>query len=154
MRLHELYWTEGLGLKEVGEVLGVSLTTVWKWMEHHGIERRTQGGAVPLNGKTLYRLYKVERKTLQEVADHFDCSITRVITHMDRHGIERRSRGFSCPTPKTSWPACCDCGQPNGPVNQGARTPSRYNGERFGFDGQLCLTCYNRHYQRWYRKNR
>jgi len=39
--LRRLYHGEGMTLKEVGEHLGVVGSTIRKWMEKHGIERRT-----------------------------------------------------------------------------------------------------------------
>lgn len=48
---------------------------------------------------------------------------------------------------KTSWSACADCGTADGPL-KGCRTPARYSGERFGIDGELCNTCYQRHCRR------
>lgn len=45
---------------------------------------------------------------------------------------------------KESWPACADCGDPDGPL-KGCRTPARVSGERFGIDGELCNRCYQKH---------
>jgi intein-encoded DNA endonuclease-like protein len=35
--LEELYWQKGLSLREIGEVYGVSTSTVWKWMRRLGV---------------------------------------------------------------------------------------------------------------------
>jgi hypothetical protein len=59
--------------------------------------------------------------------------------------------------PKTSWPACADCGRAGGLSHRasGMVTPVRVDGARFGFDGgKLCLTCYNRHAKREWRNRR
>ncbi len=56
--------------------------------------------------------------------------------------------------PKTSWPACADCGRAGGLSHRasGMVTPVRVDGARFGFEGgKLCLTCYNRHAKREWR---
>lgn len=42
--LRELYHDEGLSLQEIGEQLGYDRTTIHRWMEHLGIERRGRGG--------------------------------------------------------------------------------------------------------------
>lgn len=52
---------------------------------------------------------------------------------------------------KASWPPCADCGEPNGRADRRGMTPDRYNGQRFGFEGQLCHRCYQRHYDRTHR---
>lgn len=47
--------------------------------------------------------------------------------------------------PKASWSLCAECGDANGRIGPEARTPRRYDGSRFGIDGQLCDRCYQRH---------
>lgn len=43
---------------------------------------------------------------------------------------------------KNSWPPCVRCSNPNGLI-QGGKTPDRIAGKKFGFDGELCRTCYH-----------
>lgn len=38
---------------------------------------------------------------------------------------------------------CIECGTPNGPI-KGTKNPRRISGARFGLEGKLCWTCYNR----------
>lgn len=49
--------------------------------------------------------------------------------------------------PKTAWPPCAQCGDPNGRIKKDKRqrvTPTRLGGAAFGIEGQICLTCYER----------
>ena len=43
--------------------------------------------------------------------------------------------------PKTEWPPCVRCGDPDGPYSN-RRSPDRISGARFGIEGQLCRRCY------------
>lgn len=47
---------------------------------------------------------------------------------------------------KESWPECTKCGDPNGIIRKGRKTPARYKAEVFGLVGELCSTCYMRLY--------
>jgi len=56
---------------------------------------------------------------------------------------------------KPSWPPCVRCGDPDGRLPADGKTPARVNGERFGFDGQLCRRCYHTlHAREWRARKR
>ncbi len=42
---------------------------------------------------------------------------------------------------KTTWPPCAVCGDPDGRIAPGCRTPSRYGGYAYGIDGEVCFSC-------------
>lgn len=44
--------------------------------------------------------------------------------------------------PKTSWPACVACGDPDGALSRQTGMPRRYSGAPWGLDGELCRACY------------
>lgn len=47
---------------------------------------------------------------------------------------------------KLTWPACADCGDPDGRLGTRDKSPIRYNGRPFGIEGQLCSSCYSQHH--------
>jgi hypothetical protein len=49
---------------------------------------------------------------------------------------------------KQAWPACVLCGDIDGRIPMGKRTPGRFTGASFGIDGQLCARCYQRLHKR------
>jgi hypothetical protein len=87
-------------------------------------------------------------------------SITAASVPNDKYGrdrgTDRRSRrdgaGFNrsdgmgrhTKLRKTSWPPCAVCGDPDGPVYPGRRTPVRVRLQRVGLEGHACPKCYYR----------
>lgn len=66
-----------------------------------------------------------------------------------REDVERlKATGIPVPAngrkPKASWPPCAICGDPDGGLSGGARTPVRVDVTRFGIEGRACNTCYAR----------
>lgn len=55
---------------------------------------------------------------------------------------------------KKEWSKCSDCGTEDGYVRSGLKTPIRINGSRFGIDGDLCWSCYDKHNKRRVRAGR
>lgn len=43
---------------------------------------------------------------------------------------------------KAEWAPCVRCGDPNGRISHGCKTPDRISGERFGIEGAICRRCY------------
>jgi len=48
-RLRELYWEDGLSLRDVADELDVSDNSVRSWMDHYGIERPSRAESVRVN---------------------------------------------------------------------------------------------------------
>lgn len=44
--------------------------------------------------------------------------------------------------PKTSWDPCARCGDPDGPIMKGGRTPARIDAAKWGLPGKVCSECY------------
>lgn len=57
--LRERYWNEGLSLREIGELVGVSPATVSKQMEKLGVERRIENKNRPLKISHLSAGYEL-----------------------------------------------------------------------------------------------
>lgn len=55
--------------------------------------------------------------------------------------IAHHGRRFVPPKPKSSWPPCVRCGDPDG-RSTGRTTPDRITGARFGIEGDICRRCY------------
>ena len=93
--LEELYWDEGMTIAEVADELGCSDTTVARWMEKNGIERRDNGipdydDAPWRDEEFLREQYWEKRKTIPKIAEELECGVTTVRDWMVKHGIERR----------------------------------------------------------------
>lgn len=95
--LRQQYWDEKNTVAEVGELAGVSETTIRRWMDKHGIETRsnaeaqTDGDVAPLRDPDwLEDQYHGKEKTLLEIGSKLGVSDHAVLTWMEEHGIERR----------------------------------------------------------------
>jgi len=93
--LRDKYHAEGLTLSEIGELCGVTNTTISDWMDRHGIEKLGRREAQRISGKHTDREWLAEQyhgneRTLQSLAD--ECDVDRVTIHnwMERHNIPRR----------------------------------------------------------------
>ena len=58
--LEELYCEERKSLKEIGERFGVSKSTIHRWMDNHGIERRTDKDAGSEKRRVGYARYFID----------------------------------------------------------------------------------------------
>ena len=104
--LRELYHGQGLNCEEVGDELGVAKSTINKWMQRNGIERRDIAKAHgilkkhPAEGprdttpdelteeKWLREKHHQERMSTHEIAEELDCSRSCVSNWLDKHGIK------------------------------------------------------------------
>jgi len=96
--LHEQYNQNKKSSNEIAEELGLSGGSVLKWLEKHGIERRSvsearaAGNIKPLmDEEWLSDQYHGQEKTRREIAEELDLSFDPVATWMEKHGIEPRS---------------------------------------------------------------
>ena len=85
--LRELYWDEGLSIGEVAERFGCARSTVHKYMEEYGIERR-QLKRIDIPGKELRELYVEKELSIQEIADKKECGWDAIRKRLREHGIE------------------------------------------------------------------
>jgi DNA-binding CsgD family transcriptional regulator len=95
--LREQYWEKERTTAEIAEKLGLSGTTVRKYMRRYDIERRgmsearTDGNAERLqNERWLREQYWEKGHTLAEIAQKLSVSSGAVRNSMERHDIERR----------------------------------------------------------------
>lgn len=106
-KLRSLYHDEGMTLAEIGNKYGVEQSTVVRWFDNEGIERRTSSESRELRGthhrpikkgphtdqSWLREKYHDEKMTLREMADEAGlASEVTIMEWMDRFGIERRSK--------------------------------------------------------------
>jgi len=93
--LREKYHAEGLTLDEMGELCGVTNTTISDWMDRHGIEKLGRREAQRISGKHtdrewLAEQYHGKKRTLADIADECDVGPVTVMNWMERHNIPRR----------------------------------------------------------------
>lgn len=95
--LRDQYWNKGHNTIDIGEKLDVPQQTVWKWMEKHGLERRSlgpisEGDTAQLKDSEWLReqYWKYGRSTI-DIAEELGVSDNAVARWMEKHGIERRS---------------------------------------------------------------
>jgi DNA-binding Lrp family transcriptional regulator len=92
--LQRLYWNERLTVSEVAEVVECSVSTVTRWMDKLGVDRRgpqqRQIEHQELTDETWLReKYHGEMMSITEVAEEIGCSRMPVYRALKRHGIER-----------------------------------------------------------------
>jgi 5-methylcytosine-specific restriction endonuclease McrA len=91
--LREMYWSKWKTVAEIAEVGGYTESTVRRWMEKHGIERRDRSKSrvsTPelLDANKLRSWNHDDGLTLTEISDKLGCSKMTVSMWFDRHGIE------------------------------------------------------------------
>lgn len=87
--LRNLYETNGLSLRKIGEMYGVHQVTVSNRLRSYGIKARPDGGrrSIILPEEDLRALYTVGGKTMEEVAKHFGCGESTVRQNLIRLGL-------------------------------------------------------------------
>jgi len=92
--IRRLYWDEGLTSHQIGELLGVSNTTILDLMRHYNIPTR-QGGHVPSltaeSAEEIRRLYWDEELAPSEIADQLHVTTGIVCYSMKKNNIPTRS---------------------------------------------------------------
>lgn len=110
--LKELYHDKELTPPEIGEELGVSRHTIYKYLDRYDIEKvyrcdecgkeyknaqsvrshkRTHKDAPYKDADKIRELYHGEKMTARDVAGELECSIPTLRKWMDKLGVERRS---------------------------------------------------------------
>lgn len=92
--LKELYHGEGLSLSEIADRFDTTAPTISRWMDKHGIEKRSQGPAVAdervKDAEWLERQYSVKQKSVNDISDETGCSNKTVLKWLDKHNIGTR----------------------------------------------------------------
>jgi len=95
--LQKQYWKQKRTVAEIGDLAGVSGTTIKRWMDRLDIETRsipeaqTDGDIEPLKDpEWLEEQYWDREKTLAEIGSELGVTDVAVLSWMMRHGIERR----------------------------------------------------------------
>lgn len=91
--LETLYVDERLKTDEVAEVLDCAKSTVIRWMDKHGIERRDSNAyddAPWRDREVLERLYYDEGLKQREIADKLDCDLWTVEMWCSRYDVGGR----------------------------------------------------------------
>lgn len=96
--LERLYWQEGLGQKEIADVLDADPSTIWRWMDKLDVD--TRGNAERqvadkrlLDEDWLREKYHGENMTITEVSELLGVSRMPVFRALKRLGIERHKTG-------------------------------------------------------------
>jgi len=107
-RLRKLYHDEVMTAEEIGDKLGTERSNILKWMERHGIERRSSAESRELRGthhrptkdgphtdpEWLEDRYHGDGLSLSEMADEAGLgSEVTILRQMQRHNIPRRDLG-------------------------------------------------------------
>ena len=103
--LVDLYWDQGLTLKEIGEKLGASLRTVHRRMMEADVPRRNLGsrpahGDLPqrpakvLTPKFLTKTYEQKRMTMKQIAEQTGFSVGSVRRYLISAGIPIRTARY------------------------------------------------------------
>jgi len=93
--LDQWYNEEGKTLTQIAEKCNVGNTTIRRWMEKYGMERRPTGSELSPDAykpteEELEKWYNEEGQTLSEIAEKCDVGPTTISVWMDKYGIERR----------------------------------------------------------------
>ena len=88
-KLRDLYVNQGKGIPAIAVELGVSVSTVWKRMQTHGIPSRPKTD-VDIN--EIITLYVDQKLRLHQVAAKFGVSKQAIFDRLRRAGVPRRSR--------------------------------------------------------------
>lgn len=102
--LEDEYHNKGKSLSEIAEDLDLSITSVYRAMDSHGISRRdissanTNGNIEKLeNEEWLRNQYRQEKNSLAEIAEDIDLNDETVRRYCLEYGIELRDRTSAIP---------------------------------------------------------
>ncbi|ADD07778.1 uncharacterized protein Nmag_4270 (plasmid) [Natrialba magadii ATCC 43099] len=97
--MEALYLLRGMSVSQIGDYLGCSGQTVWRWLDEHGIEARqaSEPKYPRISSKDwLVKTYVEKNMTSGEIAEWVGCSSGVVWEWCQRHGIDCQENG--------SWP--------------------------------------------------
>lgn len=107
--LREKYVVEGLKVKEILELAGCSRTTLYDWLDKHGIDRDRDRGVAQAEGKYkdkewLKSEYVDNRRSMGEIASDFDVSKETIKYWLKKHNIPIRGRSESAKIRSERYP--------------------------------------------------
>lgn len=93
--LYEQYVEKQKSTIEIAEENGISVATISRWLDRHGINTRSRGSALVADsrltdGSWLREQYVKHQKSVEEIADFCDCHRDTVSKWISRHDIEFR----------------------------------------------------------------
>lgn len=91
--LRRLHVEEGRSQREIAEILDCGQTTVYRWLQKHGIEKPKPWR----DPEILRRLYWDEGRSAREIANRLGCSKEPVDRAMRDHGIPHRRPDWERP---------------------------------------------------------
>lgn len=86
--LERLYHDEGKTMSEVGDSIGVSETTVYRWMDEVGVNRRKRGPRASRNPATYYMDDKGYMKWVSDSSGHRDVVAVHRLLAVAEHGFD------------------------------------------------------------------
>lgn len=102
--LRELYWGQRMSMNEMADEFGCDYTTVYRWMERNGIERRGDGGRdtrAKYEDKDWLRKEYIERgKSTIQIAKEQGCGDEAIRQRLIEFGIKRRD---NAPNPEAEY---------------------------------------------------
>lgn len=94
--LEELYFNQGMSIRQIGLKLDKDHKTICRWFEIHGIKKRD----IRLPKNELARLYLEEMKSTYQIGSLFNCSHEKVRRNLKHYDIPIRHGGEAI---KTQW---------------------------------------------------
>lgn len=95
--LENLYLSEKMSMKNIGDMFGISRITVSKWLKNYGIPTKNKNEiyeAKLISEDELHQLYNIQGKSLKQIAERYDVSKKTVVNYMERYGMRRRPKSF------------------------------------------------------------
>lgn len=93
--LRRMYWIECMTQREIGDLVGVSFSTIRNWMNVYGIELRSKSLPKPTSYE-LERMYYNEGLNQHEIGERFGVSGRTIGVWMNVYGISARVRKPTC----------------------------------------------------------
>lgn len=88
--LDRLYTQWGWSLGKIAQHYGVTKSTVWRWMDDAGIERRKPGRASQAPPKDeLHQMYIVQRMSVAQLAECYQVTDETVRHWLHEQGLDR-----------------------------------------------------------------
>lgn len=84
------YYVRGKSMKLIGELCGISITTVLNILKDNNIERRTKGGIYKINENDVVNRYKSGQSS-QEIANVYKVTCHTITNILERQNIKRNN---------------------------------------------------------------
>lgn len=91
--LYEKYVEEGLAMSEIADEAGCGTSTVYRWLNKHGIETRGGSGKKYRDEDWLRKQYVENRRSTADIADECDTTHSVIAEWLHRFSIRTRNEG-------------------------------------------------------------